>query len=138
MRFRREHIAGAQWAIRPGLAALLASMANDSRPLVLIVEEPPVAACAALELQAMGLSARLLEGGPADWRAAGLLLESSDSLPADEDCIDFLFFVHDRHDGNKEAARRYLAWEADLIGQLDAQELGTYRLPATEDHGTHR
>ena len=113
-------------------------MANDSRPLVLIVEEPAVAACAALELQAMGLSARLLEGGPADWRAAGLLLESSDSLPADEDCIDFLFFVHDRHDGNKEAARRYLAWEADLIGQLDAQELGTYRLPATEDHGTHR
>jgi rhodanese-related sulfurtransferase len=129
MRFRREHIGGAQWAIRPRLSALLASTANDSRPLVLIAEESAVAACAFMELQTMGLAAHLLEGGPADWRAAGLPLEASDNLPADEDCIDFLFFVHDRHDGNKEAARQYLAWEVDLIGKLDAQELATYRFP---------
>lgn len=45
----------------------------------------------------------------------------------DARCIDFLFFVHDRHDGNKEAARRYLAWETNLIGQLDEQELATFR-----------
>jgi hypothetical protein len=30
--------------------------------------------------------------------------------------------VHDRHDGNKEAARQYLAWETGLLGQLDPQE----------------
>jgi len=36
----------------------------------------------------------------------------------------------DWHDGNKEDARRYLAWETDLVGQLDEQELVSFRLPA--------
>ncbi|CAN5640459.1 hypothetical protein BH11PSE7_BH11PSE7_28570 [soil metagenome] len=70
MRFRKEHIAGAQWDIRPRLTALLASIAHDMRPLVLISDEAGVAACAALELQAMGLSASRLEGDPTVWRAA--------------------------------------------------------------------
>jgi tripartite-type tricarboxylate transporter receptor subunit TctC len=37
--------------------------------------------------------------------------------------------VHDRHDGNKEAARQYLAWEVNLIGQLDALELKAFHCP---------
>jgi hypothetical protein len=37
--------------------------------------------------------------------------------------------VHDRHDGNKEAARRYLEWETGLVAQLDALELAALRLP---------
>ena len=44
--------------------------------------------------------------------------------PSDADCIDFLFFTHDRHDGNAAAARQYLAWELGLLAQLDAQERG--------------
>jgi 3-mercaptopyruvate sulfurtransferase SseA len=72
----------------------------------------------------------LLEGGMAAWRAAGLPVEATPELPADGDCIDYLFFVHDRHDGNKEAARRYLAWETGLVAQLDAQERAAFRLPA--------
>jgi len=38
------------------------------------------------------------------------------------ECIDHLFFVHDRHDGNLDAARRYLEWETGLLDQLDDQE----------------
>jgi hypothetical protein len=38
--------------------------------------------------------------------------------------------VHDRHDGNKEAARRYLAWETGLVAQLDAKEISAFRLPS--------
>jgi hypothetical protein len=39
-----------------------------------------------------------------------------------------LFFVHDRHDGNLESARRYLEWETGLIAQLDEQEHASFRL----------
>jgi hypothetical protein len=35
--------------------------------------------------------------------------------------------VHDRHDGNKAAARAYLAWETGLIAQLDQRELADFR-----------
>ncbi|WP_411881013.1 rhodanese-like domain-containing protein [Polaromonas sp. YR568] len=126
MQFRQHHIAGSRWSIRPRLAALLA---GEHRPVVLIADEPAVAACAAVDLQALGLKPSLLEGGLDAWRAAGLPLQASETIPADNDCIDYLFFVHDRHDGNKEAARQYLAWEVNLIGQLDAQELQAYRLP---------
>lgn len=126
MQFRQSHIAGANWSIRPRLASLLA---GERRPIVLIAEDPAVAACAAIDLQELGLSASLLEGNSATWKKAGLVFEDQGKLPADTDCIDFLFFVHDRHDGNKEAARQYLAWEVNLIGQLDERELGAYRLP---------
>ncbi|MNT95345.1 hypothetical protein D3C72_2372060 [compost metagenome] len=52
-------------------------------------------------------------------------------MPSDEACIDYLFFVHDRHDGNKAAARQYLAWETNLVKQIDERELATYRFPAS-------
>lgn len=133
MQFRQSHIAGTRWSIRPRLAATLA---GESRPVVLIADEPAVAACAAVDLQAQGLKASLLEGGLDGWRAAGLPLQASDTNPADSDCIDYLFFVHDRHDGNKEAARQYLAWEVNLIGQLDAQELKAYRFPDAPAHAS--
>ena len=53
---------------------------------------------------------------------AGYEVVATPDTPADEDCIDYLFFVHDRHDGNMDAARRYLEWETGLIAQLDEQE----------------
>jgi hypothetical protein len=53
---------------------------------------------------------------------------SSETQPPDSDCIDFLFFVHDRHDGNKDAARRYLEWETGLIAQLDEDEMNLYSI----------
>ena len=51
-------------------------------------------------------------------------------IDADAECIDYLFFVHDRHDGNKAAARQYLAWETNLVKQIDERELAGYRFPA--------
>lgn len=127
MQFRQSHLPGARWSIRPRLAATLA---GERRPVVLIADDAALAAWAALELQALGLSVSLLEGGMAAWRAAGLPVQTSGNTPPNSDCIDFLFFVHDRHDGNKEAARQYLAWEVNLLAQLDALELASFRLPA--------
>jgi hypothetical protein len=55
-------------------------------------------------------------------------METSPSGPSDGEAIDFLFFVHDRHAGNLDAARRYLAWETQLLEQLDQAERAEFRL----------
>jgi rhodanese-related sulfurtransferase len=124
MSYRREHIAGAVWSIRPRIAAAVAGAAVDSgRTIVLIADEPGVAGLAALDLAEAGArDVRLLAGGHAAARAAGLRMAATPDTPGDADCIDFLFFTHDRHDGNADAARQYLAWELGLLAQLDADE----------------
>jgi rhodanese-related sulfurtransferase len=128
MTFRQGHIAQAQWSIRPRVAAL----ATRAVTTVLAADEPGIAALAAHDLREAGCSdIRLLTGGLAEWRAAGLRIVATPDQPADADCIDFLFFVHSRHEGDAEAARQYLAWETGLLDQLDAQERGTFRV-ATE------
>lgn len=126
MRFRKTHIPQSRWSIRPLLATALA---GETRPVVLVADEDGVAACAAAELAGSGLRVQVLAGGFAAWTAAGGPVRSSPQSPPDNECIDYLFFVHDRHDGNKAAARRYLEWEVNLIAQLDEHELGEFRLP---------
>lgn len=127
MAFRRAHVPGSTWAIRPHLPAL----ATD-RETVLIADERRIAELAAADWRRLAPRAephiRLLAGGLWAWTAAGHPVECTDNVPPDADCIDYLFFVHDRHDGNKAAARQYLAWETGLLAQLDAQELGAFRV----------
>jgi rhodanese-related sulfurtransferase len=120
--YRAGHIAGASWTIRPRLTA-----AGAARPIVLVADEPAVAALAAIDLTAAGAQVvRILAGGFDAWRSAGLPVESSPDSPSDADCIDFLFFTHDRQ-SNADAARQYLAWETGLLDQLDDQERGVFR-----------
>ena len=69
------------------------------------------------------------EGSPEIWSRAGFRIEQTPDCPTDQECIDFLFFVHDRHDGNMDAARRYLEWEIGLLAQLDDQERGILQPP---------
>ena len=69
------------------------------------------------------------EGSPEIWSRAGFEIEQTPDCPTDQECIDFLFFVHDRHDGNMDAARRYLEWETGLLAQLDDQERGILKPP---------
>ncbi len=125
--FRKQHAAGARWACRarlgrnPGLP--------QGQSVLMLHDDPVQAACIAQDCERAGLSVMgLIEGGMTAWLQAGLDTESSPHSPPDEDCIDFLFFVHDRHDGNLESARRYLEWETGLIAQLDAQEQASFRL----------
>jgi rhodanese-related sulfurtransferase len=125
MTYRKGHIAGAVWAIRPKIGAARPAAGT----IILVADEPAVAALAGLDLAEAGSKdIRLLGGGYDTWREAGLPVEASPDRPTDADCIDFLFFTHDRHDGNAEAARQYLAWETGLLAQLDDQERGVFRL----------
>ena len=127
MSFRRGHIPEAQWSIRPRLEA---AGREQGKAIVLVADEPALAALAAVDLAEAGhRDIRALAGGQEAWRASALPVAGSCDDPADADMIDFLFFTSKRHEGSAEAARQYLAWEVGLVGQLDAQERAAFRIP---------
>jgi rhodanese-related sulfurtransferase len=124
MKYRDAHLPNSLWAIRP---RLLDIVQGTQKPIVLISDDPALTYGALLELERHHKSAQVyqLEGSqfPKEFETV-----SSEAQPPDSDCIDFLFFVHDRHDGNKDAARRYLEWETGLIAQLDEDEMNLYSI----------
>lgn len=124
--YRAAHIVGARWAIRPRFADL--GIEKDRR-IVLTSKDQAVAELAAIDLAELGYTQiTYLSENPVIWTKAGLEVVSTPDTPSDRDCIDYLFFVHDRHKGNLDAARGYLAWEIGLLDQLDEQERNFYRL----------
>ncbi len=125
MAFRKAHLAGSRWSIRSLLAA---DVADEERPLVLLADDIAVAQLAALELpEAQRARARFFTVDLSAWQEAGLTVVSDASALPDERCIDFLFFTHDRHSGNKDAARQYLAWETGLLGQMTPAEIASLK-----------
>jgi rhodanese-related sulfurtransferase len=127
MSYRAGHIDGATWTIRPRITAD-AGRAGSAKTVILVADDPTLAALAAVDLKAAGAQdIRILAGGFEAWRSAGLPAGSTPDRPSDADCIDFLFFTHDRQ-SNPDAARQYLAWETGLLDQLDDQERGVFRL----------
>jgi len=131
--FRKNHIPGSRWSIRPRLAAT----ARDTKAsaFILVADEVDVARAAAIDLREAGFSdVKILEGGIEAWTQAGYETEASPDVPPDAERIDHLYFVHDRHAGNREAMKQYLAWETGLIGQLDDQDRATFRVgPVVKD-----
>jgi rhodanese-related sulfurtransferase len=125
--FRDGHVRGARWSIRPRIAA----HADGATPIALTAGSAETARLAALDLYEAGArDVRIVDDGIEACRAAGLPIVKTPDEPADRERIDFLFFVHDRHAGNKAAMRGYLQWETGLVQQLDATERSSYRLPA--------
>jgi rhodanese-related sulfurtransferase len=126
MTFRKAHIPGSHWSIRP---RLLDAARRAARHIVLVADEPAVARLVAVDLLEAGIAdVKLLEGGRSAWAAAGFPTAASPDSPPDAECIDYLFFVHDRHAGNKAAMRQYLAWETGLMAQLDREDLSAFRV----------
>ncbi|MCX7931994.1 MAG: rhodanese-like domain-containing protein [Rhodovarius sp.] len=108
--FREGHIPGARWAVRGRIPPL------PPAPLVVVTApEPELAHLAAAEIP----GARVLEGGTAAWAAAGHPLLADRQVPPDEACIDVYLRPYDRNSGVAEAMRAYLAWEVDLIRQVE-------------------
>lgn len=123
--FRTAHIAHAQWAIRPRLSQL---KIDPAEPVILTSSDPVLARLAVVDLVEMGItSPLLLKHDLVDWKKAGLNIIATPNQPTEAEMIDFLFFVHDRHNGSMESARRYLEWETGLIAQMDEDELSIFR-----------
>ncbi len=124
--FRSGHVSGALWGIRPRLARL---PIEKLQPVYLIGGDPIVADLAVRDLHERGFNeAARVEGGHDALVSCGAAIEESPESPSPAEAIDFLYFVHDRHDGNLNASRRYLAWEQGLIGQLDEEERDSFHL----------
>jgi rhodanese-related sulfurtransferase len=129
MSFRESHIPGSRWSIRQRVVEDAGAAAHTA--VILIADESAIADAAAVDLRQAGIeNVRSLEGGFAAWTRLGLPVEATPDMPPNEDCIDYLFFVHDRHAGNREAAQQYLAWEMNLIGQLDEQDRRSFKVGA--------
>ena len=127
MNYRKQHVPGSRWSIR----SRIAKDAAHTKNVVLITRDTDVAQAAAIDLAEAGITnVNLLEGGLATWTNAGYTLEASPHTPPDAECIDYLFFVHDRHAGNREAMKQYLAWETGLIKQLDEQDKASFKVGA--------
>jgi len=128
MQYRKGHVKGAYWSIRPILGSTLETLGVKPREVVLLCQDRSVAELAAIDLKELGVdSIYCYEQDIKSLEAAGLEIEVTPNSPSNEQCIDYLFFVHDRHDGNKQASRQYLAWETNLISQLDEQEKAMFR-----------
>ena len=126
LNYRRAHVPGSRWSNR---TRIIADVRKVTGPLVLVCDDIGIAQLAAAELAAAGKTdVKLLDGGVAAWIKAGLPTEATPEKPADDECIDHLFFVHDRHAGNRAAMLQYLAWETGLLAQLDAQERAEFHI----------
>jgi rhodanese-related sulfurtransferase len=126
MNFRKAHVPGSRWSTRIRLAA---DARNNKKSIVLLADDANVARLAANELADAGIEdVTLLDSGLPAWTRAGYPTEATPDSPADAECIDYLFFVHNRHAGNREAMKQYLAWETGLMAQLDEQDKELFRL----------
>ena len=128
MIYRKGHIPGAIWSIRPRIASSCTTMrpARGSRR-----RRAGGSGLAARDLGEAGAKdIHVFSGGFEAWTAAGLPSVATADTPSDGDCIDFLFFTAARHEGDAAAARKYLTWETGLLDQLDDQERGVFRISA--------
>ncbi|WP_028228509.1 rhodanese-like domain-containing protein [Paraburkholderia ferrariae] len=119
------HVPGSIWSIRPRIADALG---RSGSAVTFIVDDPRLAAWAVADLPSTEWRVfTVLEGGLAAWEAHGGEVRHAPEGLTPVERIDFLFFVHDRHAGNKAASRAYLEWELGLVAQLDEQERGAFR-----------
>jgi rhodanese-related sulfurtransferase len=125
MTFRKGHIPGSRWSIR----SRVVEDATNAKAGVVLVGDASIARLAAVDLIGAGAKdLSILDGGLAAWTAAGYPTECSPDVPPDSERIDYLFFVHDRHAGNRAAMQQYLSWETGLIAQLSAEDRKLFRV----------
>ena len=116
---RQGHIPGAWFAIRARLAEALDKLTAQG-DLVLTSEEGVIARYAAAELRTRR-PVKVLAGGTAAWKAAGLPLETGMGPLASEP-DDVALSARDRPSDRERYMREYLAWEIDLVNQIGRDE----------------
>jgi len=70
---------------------------------------------------------KILRGGTAAWRAAGLPIATSEEHMADGPDDVFHQFPYDRSKGIEQAMRDYLSWEVDLVRQIERDGDAAFR-----------
>ncbi len=122
---RQGHIPGAWFAIRARLGEALDKLPSAGE-LVLTSEDGRVARYAAAELRTRR-PVKVLAGGTAAWKAAGLSLETGMGPLASEP-DDVALSARDRPADRERYMREYLAWEVDLVNQIAGDTDCRFRL----------
>ena len=116
--YREGHIPGAWFAIRARLALALEAVPVKGT-LVMTSDDGLLAQLAAGDAEDMvATPVRYLIGGTAAWSAAGMPLEDGDGQMADTSA-DMWLRPYDRSTGVAEAMNAYLAWELELVNQVE-------------------
>ena len=115
--YRDGHVAGAWWAIRSRLADALRRLPAASSYLVTSPDDR-LARLGAADLALLTkVPIRILEGGTAAWRAAGLPMEEGYTrLAAEKE--DIFHKPYDSEGTVEDAMNQYLTWEIELINQI--------------------
>jgi rhodanese-related sulfurtransferase len=122
---RQGHIPGAWFAIRARLAEALDKLPAQGE-LVLASEDGTIARYAGAELRSRH-PAKVLAGGTAAWKAAGLPLDTGMGPLASEP-DDVALSARDRPADRERYMREYLAWEVDLVNQIAHDDDCHFRL----------
>ena len=110
--YQRGHLPGAVWIGRGRLELAIAQAASDpARPVLLTCADGVQSTLAAATLRRMGYAtARVLDGGVAAWRAAGLPVETGPgSMLGEADDV-----VQKPYERGRPAMEAYLRWEEAL------------------------
>jgi rhodanese-related sulfurtransferase len=117
--YRKAHVPGAIWGCRPQLAKAVAKLGNAKR-IVLTSPDAVRAKLASVDLADLtDAKIAVLEGGTDAWVAAGFPIEESPDTPSNEEIIDHLVWVAGRRTGDQAEMKQYLAWEQQLVAQLE-------------------
>ena len=119
--YRAGHIPGAWFAVRSRLTAALERV-PEAANLVFTSDDGRLARLAAAET-----GGGYLDGGTAAWIASGRALADGEENMADV-ADDMWLRPYDRTGGVEQAMNEYLAWEIDLVDQIERD--GTVRFRA--------
>ncbi len=126
LRYRDSHIPGAWFAIRANLESNLKQI-PDAKLLVLASPDGIIAQLAAAEAARLTQTpVKVLQGGTAAWRAAGFPVETGMTRIADA-TDDVRYRPYDRTDKIEEAMQDYLAWEVNLVKQIERDDDVVFR-----------
>ena len=133
--YLQGHPPGVRWQTR----SRIGSDKNVSSSVEFIVafgSDEALAHLAAIDLAETFPKAKIavVRGGIDAWRDAHLPLEASQNALREEERIDYLFWAHDRHDGNLAAIAQYLGWEEQLPHQIGDPSQSGYHLLGSNAH----
>jgi len=125
--FRKGHIPGARFVIRPDLVSHPAI--REAEEIVLVSPNGIAAHLAAPDLAGGSRRIRVLKGGTDAWLAAGYALETGlDDSHAFSTPDDVYKRPYEGTDNAAEAMQAYLDWEYGLVAQLEKDGTHGFRV----------
>jgi len=136
--FRRAHIQGARFIAASALSDLLGQHVDAAIPLVLTSEDGVLAGLVANQIRSRVPEVAALLGGTRRWLALGLPSDSGDAgnLTGSDDA--WYSPYHAAPDQVAAQMNAYLAWELQLVEQVERDGTGSIKVIDFDTHTAHR